>query len=159
MLSAQASFLNSPFAPSEKLYPLNLVGTVSPSTVTHAMAVLLLLAVAAGTATVLLPTEDPAAVVEMTNTLKFIPDTLKVSTGETVEWRNTSLMVHTVTADPEEATLDESVRLPSGAAPFDSGDMDAGDVFRHTFTKPGTYRYFCIPHEGAKMWGTVIVQP
>lgn len=126
---------------------------------TYTIAVFLLLAVAAGTATVILPTEDPAAVVEMTNTLTFIPDTVEVSQGETVEWRNTSLIVHTVTADPDKATLDESVRLPSGAAPFDSGDMDAGDVFQHTFKHPGTYRYFCIPHEGAKMWGTVIVQP
>lgn len=105
------------------------------------------------------PTDDPAAVVEMTNTLKFTPDTVEVTVGETVRWENTSLVMHTVTADPEEATMDGSVVLPESAAPFDSGNMDPEETFEHTFTEPGTYRYFCIPHEAAKMRGTVIVRP
>ncbi|MEX0600654.1 MAG: plastocyanin/azurin family copper-binding protein [Rhodothermales bacterium] len=99
----------------------------------------------------------PDAVVGMTNTLKFEPDTVEVTSGETVEWRNTSLFVHTVTADPDEATLEESVRLPDGAEAFDSGTIEPEGVFRHTFTTPGVYRYFCIPHEGVRMYGTVIV--
>lgn len=37
--------------------------------------------------------------------------------------------------------------------------MDPKTTFEHTFAVPGTYRYFCIPHEGAKMQGTVIVRP
>lgn len=102
---------------------------------------------------------EPAAVVGMTNTLKFTPDTVRVDVGETVRWENTSIVVHTVTADPEEATLDESVRLPEGASPFDSGNMDPEATFEHTFEVPGTYRYFCIPHEATKMFGTVIVKP
>jgi plastocyanin len=28
---------------------------------------------------------------------------------------------------------------------------------RHTFDVPGTYQYFCIPHEMAGMTGTVVV--
>ena len=51
-----------------------------------------------------------------------------------------------------------SVLLPPGAQPFDSGDIPAGQVYRHTFTVPGEYRYFCIPHEDMGMVGTVIVQ-
>ncbi|NBC17488.1 MAG: hypothetical protein GVY18_09275 [Bacteroidetes bacterium] len=106
------------------------------------------------------PPDAPAAdaVVEMTNTLAFTPDTVRIATGETVEWRNTSLIAHTVTADPEQATLAESVHLPEGAEPFDSGMLDPEQTFQHTFTTPGTYRYFCIPHEGAEMRGTVIVE-
>jgi plastocyanin len=68
------------------------------------------------------------------------------------------VIVHTVTADPEEATVEKSVHLPDGAAPFDSGDLDRGETFTYTFETPGTYRYFCIPHEGAKMFGTVVVE-
>jgi plastocyanin len=101
----------------------------------------------------------PAATVGMTNTLEFDPDTVRVQVGETVRWTNSSIIVHTVTADPDEATKDESVRLPEAAAPFDSGDMDPKATFQHTFEVPGTYRYFCIPHEGTKMYGTVIVEP
>lgn len=101
---------------------------------------------------------EPAAVVTMSNDLKFAPATVTVQRGETVEWRNTSLIAHTVTADPAKATLAESTLLPDGAAPFDSGIMAPEATFRHTFAVPGTYRYFCVPHEGAKMRGTVIVE-
>jgi len=99
------------------------------------------------------------ATVEMTDTLKFAPAKLTITAGETVEWRNTSVLAHTVTADPAQATLADSVRLPEGAEPFDSGMLDQDERFRHTFDTPGTYRYFCIPHEGAKMIGTVVVEP
>lgn len=99
-----------------------------------------------------------AAEVGMTNTLKFTPDTVRVEVGETVRWTNSSIIVHTVTADPEEATIDESVRIPDGAAPFDSGIMDPKATFEHTFEVAGTYRYFCMPHEATKMYGTVIVE-
>lgn len=99
-----------------------------------------------------------AAEVGMTNTLKFTPDTVRVEAGETVRWTNSSIIVHTVTADPEEATLENSVRLPEGATPFDSGNMDPDETFEHTFRVPGTYRYFCIPHEATKMYGTVLVE-
>jgi plastocyanin len=101
---------------------------------------------------------EPAAVVGMTNTLAFTPDTVRIEAGETVRWENNSVIVHTVTADEEKATMDKSVRLPDGADPFHSGDMEAGDTFEYTFETPGRYRYFCVPHEAA-MRGTVIVEP
>ena len=102
---------------------------------------------------------DPDAVVEMDNRLRFLPDTVRVKVGGTVAWRNTSDIVHTVTADPERAARDESVRLPAGAQPFDSGDMVPGSEFRHRFTVAGSYTYFCAPHELAGMVGVVIVEP
>lgn len=101
---------------------------------------------------------EPAVVVGMTNTLTFTPDTVLVQVGETVVWKNDSVIVHTVTADDEEATMDESVRLPEGAQPFNSGDLEPEEMFEYTFDVPGRYRYFCIPHEAA-MRGTVIVEP
>jgi len=99
-----------------------------------------------------------AAEVTMTNTLRFLPDTVRISVGERVRWRNTSDVMHTVTADREKAAEAGNVLLPAGAAPFDSGDMPPGGVFTHTFTQAGTYRYVCLPHELAGMLGVVIVE-
>jgi plastocyanin len=101
---------------------------------------------------------EPAVVVGMTNTLSFTKDTVRVTVGETVRWKNNSVIVHTVTADEEEATMDKSVRLPEGADPFHSGNLEPDETFEYTFETPGRYRYFCVPHEAA-MRATVIVEP
>ncbi|HKK45001.1 MAG TPA: plastocyanin/azurin family copper-binding protein [Balneolaceae bacterium] len=100
----------------------------------------------------------PATSVEMTNMLKFNPDTVRIKVGETVRWHNTSDLVHSVTGDPSKATIKGSAQLPEGAKPFNSGMMDPKATFTHTFTVAGTYKYFCIPHEGVKMYGWVIVK-
>lgn len=100
---------------------------------------------------------DPVATVGMTNTMTFTPDTVKIEAGETVKWVNSSMLAHSVTGDPEHSTVEGSAELPKGANAFDSGMLDPDETFTHTFEKPGTYQYFCIPHEGAKMYGWVIV--
>lgn len=100
---------------------------------------------------------EPAATVEMTNTMKFTPDTVWIESGETVLWKNTSLLVHSVTGDPSVSSIQGTASLPNDAKAFNSGMMDPKEQFRHTFKVPGTYQYFCIPHEGAKMYGWVIV--
>lgn len=100
-----------------------------------------------------------AAVVGMTNRLLFTPDTVRIRVGQSVRWENTSDLDHTVTADPSRATRAGSVELPQGAAPFDSGNLQPGAAFTRRFDVPGTYRYFCVPHEVAGMVGTVVVVP
>jgi plastocyanin len=60
--------------------------------------------------------------------------------------------------DKSKAADPSIVSLPPGVAGFDSGLIAEGDSFSRKFDKPGTYRYFCIPHEGAGMTGTVVVQ-
>ena len=42
----------------------------------------------------------------------------------------------------------------------DSGLFGQGETFSYTFTAPGTYSYYCIPHgsPGSGMHGSVIVQ-
>ena len=100
---------------------------------------------------------DVAAEVAMNDQLRYTSETVRIRTGQAVRWTNTSSLIHTVTADPAKASNPSSVSLPSNARPFDSGDLRPGDVFTHTFSEPGTYRYFCIPHEGAGMVATVIV--
>ncbi|MCW9708772.1 cupredoxin domain-containing protein [Fodinibius salsisoli] len=99
-----------------------------------------------------------AATVEMTNTMKFNPDTVIIKNGQTVQWKNSSLLAHSVTGDPSQATIKGSATLPKGADSFDSGMMDPDQTYQHTFSLPGTYQYFCIPHEGAKMYGWIIVE-
>lgn len=96
--------------------------------------------------------------VEMTNTLNYTPKTLTIHVGDTITWRNTSNLVHTVTADPALAGEPDHVQLPAQAAPFDSGEISPGSSFTRRFSEAGRYRYFCIPHESAGMVGELIVE-
>ncbi len=105
------------------------------------------------------PGPDVAAAVDMTPALTFEPAAITVRVGDKVEWRNRSPITHTVTADPRITADASNVELPEGASPFNSAAIPAGQVFRYTFTVPGTYRYVCLPHEGQKMFGTVVVEP
>jgi plastocyanin len=95
----------------------------------------------------------------MTDALKFDPASLTVPRGATVTWRNTSQVAHTVTDDPAKAANPADALLPSGAQAWDSGTINPGGTYSHTFDVPGTYKYFCQPHEAAGMVGTVTVNP
>jgi plastocyanin len=98
-----------------------------------------------------------ASIVSMTNDMKFEPASLTVPKGTTVTWRNASQTVHTVTDDQSKAANKAEAALPSGAQSWDSGDLNPGQTFTQTFDTPGTYRYFCIPHEMLGMTGTIVV--
>jgi len=103
-------------------------------------------------------TGDANAEIEMTASLVYMPAVVTVQVGQTVRWVNRSNVPHTVTADVSLAANPQSVMLPAGAAPFDSGLIDAGAGYTRTFTVAGTYRYFCRPHEGAGMIATLVVE-
>ena len=62
-----------------------------------------------------------------------------------------SITVLSITATAQDAALRPN------AKEFDSGLISPGKDYSHTFTVPGTYKYFCIPHEAVGMLGTVIV--
>jgi plastocyanin len=98
-----------------------------------------------------------AATVTMSDALRFEPATLTVAKGATVTWRNTSATMHTVTDDPSKAGNKADAALPPGAQPWDSGNIDPGQTFQHTFDTPGSYKYFCTPHEAAGMVATITV--
>lgn len=102
------------------------------------------------------PARTAAAVVDM-GLISYVPKTITLRPGDTVEWRNTSVLTHTVTDDPRLADHPEDYSLPSGAALFSSGNIHPGQVFMHKFTTPGTYHYFCTHHDNYGMTGTVIV--
>ena len=104
------------------------------------------------------PAPSDTVAVTMDNRLRFLPDTVRIRAGEAVRWENTSDLIHTVTADPELAALASSVTLPDGASAFNSGDLAPGAVYLRVFDVPGTYKYFCIPHERAGMVGWVVVE-
>ncbi len=96
-------------------------------------------------------------VVELNDKLRSVPAQITIKAGDTVEWRNIGSIPHTVTADPRRALSSTNVELPDGAEAFDSGWVTGGQWFRYTFSEPGVYRYVCLPHERARMLGTVIV--
>jgi hypothetical protein len=77
----------------------------------------------------------------------FDPVGLHVDPGTTVRFE--------IAAGVHSATAYEN-RVPSGAAPFDSEVISSG-AFEHTFEEPGTYDYYCIPHESVGMVGRVVV--
>ncbi|MGH2639033.1 MAG: cupredoxin domain-containing protein, partial [Rhabdochlamydiaceae bacterium] len=79
-----------------------------------------------------------------TTSIYYSPPTivLVVGVNNTVTWVNNDSAPHTVTADNNNA--------------FDSGNLNAGQSWTHTFTTPGTFTYHCSYHLWMK--GTVIVK-
>jgi len=73
--------------------------------------------------------------------LKFIGEQIEIAAGTTIEWKNEDPMPHTVTA---------------ADASFDSGMIESGQVWRYTFTRPGSYPLHCTPHPFMK--ATVVVK-
>ena len=61
----------------------------------------------------------------------FKPQSLTVAAGTTVTWRNGDEAPHTITS------TDGVFRSPA---------LVSADRFSYTFTKPGTYHYFCQIH-------------
>jgi plastocyanin len=73
----------------------------------------------------------------------FVPRELTIPAGTRVTWVNQDDVPHTATS--------------SDAPPaFDSRTLDTDGVYSFTFTKSGTYRYYCKVHP--RMTATVIVK-
>jgi len=94
----------------------------------------------------------------MTDALAFEPKEITVTVGDRVQWRNVGQIAHTVTTTPSKVADPARVSVPRGAKPWDSGLIGGDETFSRTFDEPGTYEYVCIPHEGAGMVGTVVVE-
>ena len=89
----------------------------------------------------------------------YDPPRLFVQVGRTVQWKNTGNVIHSINDDPRTAMKASDALLPSNAKPFLSGDVMPGATYKHTFTVPGRYRYFCTTHEKDKMIGEIVVEP
>jgi len=72
---------------------------------------------------------------------RFTPPELTVKAGTTIRWTNDGYVPHTV-------DFTDGVN---------SGVLNNGDQFTHTFGTPGTYPYICHIHPF--MHGTVVVIP
>jgi plastocyanin len=71
----------------------------------------------------------------------YEPNPIEILAGVSVVWTNDDNVSHSVTAINGE---------------FDSGIMQAGDIFDHTFDKVESYDYYCMLHPS--MVGRVLVQ-
>jgi amicyanin len=85
--------------------------------------------------------EKPGTTEVKIDNFSFNPATLTVPVGAQVTWINRDDIPHNVVND------DASIK---------SKVLDTDDKFTFTFTKPGTYSYFCSIHP--KMKGTVVVK-
>ncbi len=72
----------------------------------------------------------------------FGPASVTVAAGTTVTWTNRDDVPHTVVSDDKTT--------------FRSKALDTDEQFSYTFSKLGTYHYFCSVHP--KMTGEVVVQ-
>jgi plastocyanin len=73
--------------------------------------------------------------------IHYLQPTIEIEVGTTVEWKNNDPLLHSVTADNKS---------------FDSGVIQPGKTYRHTFTRAGTFRFHCVPHPF--MTGTIVVK-
>lgn len=69
----------------------------------------------------------------------FYPNSITISSGDTVKWTNLDPAPHTVVGTD-----------------FSSGNIAGGDSYEHTFYKAGTYNYYCSIEPSMK--GIVIVK-
>jgi plastocyanin len=111
-----------------------------------AAAMVLLLAGAAARVAKSAPAETPAPAstteVKIDN-FSFSPATLTVAPGTTITWTNRDDIPHTVVNSDDPRA-------------FKSKVLDTDEKFSYTFTKAGTFAYFCSMHP--KMTGTVVVK-
>ncbi len=78
--------------------------------------------------------------------LAFEPSQVSISTGDTVKFVNNKLAPHNAVFDGHEELSHSDLAF----AP--------GESWEKTFDNPGTYDFYCEPHRGAGMVGTVVVQ-
>ena len=88
----------------------------------------------------------PAVATDMAVTIDnftFAPPEITVAPGTRVVWTNRDDIPHTITSAEDPKTMK-------------SKPLDTDDSYAFTFTRPGTYHYFCSLHP--HMEGTVIVR-
>jgi plastocyanin len=85
--------------------------------------------------------QAPTSMEVKIDNFSFGPAVLTVAAGTSVTWTNRDDIPHIVVSDDKV---------------FKSKVLDTDEKFSFTFTKPGTYAYFCSIHP--KMTGKVVVQ-
>lgn len=77
----------------------------------------------------------------------FRPEEIEIAAGTEVRWTNDGRNIHNV------------LPVEGEAWGVEVDDFEPGDEYRHRFTEPGTYPYYCSLHgtTTAGMIGTVVV--
>jgi plastocyanin len=89
------------------------------------------------------PGDKPASSAEVKiDNFSFGPTSITVPTGTTITWTNNDDVPHVISSDDNKM--------------FKSKALDTDDHFSFTFTKPGTYNYYCAIHP--KMTAKIVVQ-
>jgi plastocyanin len=116
----------------------------------------------------------------------YTPNRIQIYAGDTVTWRNNSLLEpHTISfgpakllaqlardlvtavpqrTGPPQLSLNPQAAFPTRSTTYDgsgyanSGLLNKGQSWSLTFTKPGVYRHYCLVHY-LGMAGTVVVRP
>lgn len=87
----------------------------------------------------------------------FSPQGVAVAPGTTVRFVNDDPgNSHTATTYHPDIE-GRQLRIPEGAAAWDSDYLLPGETFEVTLTVPGVYDYYCFPHEMAGMVGRFVV--
>jgi plastocyanin len=87
--------------------------------------------------------DKPASAAEIKiDNFSFGPATVTIPAGTTITWTNNDDVPHVVSSDDNKM--------------FKSKALDTDDRFSFTFTKPGTYNYYCAIHP--KMVAKIVVQ-
>ncbi|HEX2094988.1 MAG TPA: plastocyanin/azurin family copper-binding protein [Longimicrobiaceae bacterium] len=129
----------------------------------------LLLAFPVAFADMLAPEPAPAMhevrMIQDGNTYRFQPARITIRRGDQVKFVTVSGAPHNVAFDPakvpDAAERALSAGMPNQMSPL-AGPLltKAGDSYTISFANvaPGTYSFFCMPHMGMGMQGTVIIQ-
>ncbi|MGH2785776.1 MAG: cupredoxin domain-containing protein [Actinomycetota bacterium] len=101
------------------------------------------------------PSEEPTtaacdATIDMTDALKFVPESCTVKVGTEVTWTTAGAAPHTATSEPD------------APIKFDSLQVDGGKSFSFKFETAGTIPYYCKLHASpgtrSGMVGTITVE-
>eukprot|EP00747_Dinoflagellata_sp_TGD_P154436 gnl/TRDRNA2_/TRDRNA2_177501_c0_seq1.p1 gnl/TRDRNA2_/TRDRNA2_177501_c0~~gnl/TRDRNA2_/TRDRNA2_177501_c0_seq1.p1 ORF type:complete len:206 (+),score=37.82 gnl/TRDRNA2_/TRDRNA2_177501_c0_seq1:65-619(+) len=89
-----------------------------------------------------------------TGGLVFVPDSVTIKAGESVQFTNNAGFPHNIVFDednvPEGVNAESLSREDYLNAP--------GETYKVKFDKAGEYGYYCEPHQGAGMKGKIVVQ-
>ena len=115
---------------------------------------------------------------------RFYPENITINTGDTITWKfDAGIEPHTVSflggtkfpdliipepqpAGPPKFQVNSLIAFPQGGATYDgtamsssgvvAADIPVPQVYSLTFTKPGTYSYYCLLHAQALPDGTIV---
>ena len=97
---------------------------------------------------------------DMVDVMRFLRSSQTIHVGQSITFTNLSMGPHTVSFGPENFDITAPYGNPksfTGSGSLNSGFMFYGQKFTVTFTKAGTYHYYCALHDYMGMVGVVHV--